>query len=408
MKTKTINVIGCGYIGLPTACMFASHGHQVVASDINQALIKTCQAGQLPFEEKGLTELFRAASNRLSFSTDYISTDIYIVTVPTPFNKESKKIDATYVKNAVQAILSVCLDQTIIIIESTISPKTIDEQIRPIIESSKFTCGVDIFIAHAPERIIPGNMIYELRHNDRTIGVDQREVGETVKALYQSFCQGEIHITDICSAEMSKVVENTYRDINIAFANELAKICHIAHLDVYEIIRCANMHPRVNILKPGPGVGGHCISVDPWFLVGDYPGLANIILTARNINDSMPAYVLERIYTIAKQNNIAMHRIGLYGLTYKEDVDDVRDSPTQQLLDTMQKHCATPFISYDPYVKKKIVENQIMDFEEFLSAIDFVVVMVAHQHIHLHQQQLAHLVVLDTKNALDLPNKEKL
>lgn len=189
-------------------------------------------------------------------------------------------------------------------------------------------------MVHAPERIIPGNMIYELKNNSRTISADNNEIGMIVKNLYQVFCKGEIVLTDIRTAEMTKVIENTYRDINIAFANELTKICRSDDMDVYEIIRIANMHPRVNILHPGPGVGGHCISVDPWFLVGDYPDLTNLILAARKINDSMPQHVLKRIRDIMKKNNIRdISRVGLYGLTYKENVDDIRESPTLQLLE---------------------------------------------------------------------------
>jgi UDP-N-acetyl-D-mannosaminuronic acid dehydrogenase len=198
---------------------------------------------------------------------------------------------------------------------------------------------------------------------------------------------------------MTKVVENTYRDINIAFANELAKICRSDNMDVYEIIRIANKHPRVNILSPGPGVGGHCISVDPWFLVGDYPGLANIILAARKINDSMPEFVLERISDIMKENNITdLGKVGLYGLTYKENVDDVRESPTLQLLEAMEKHLAEPLKTYDPYIKENISKNQYQDFYKFLNDIDIVVIMVGHDEIKENLAKLDGKIVLDTRN----------
>ena len=198
---------------------------------------------------------------------------------------------------------------------------------------------------------------------------------------------------------MTKVVENTYRDINIAFANELAKICRSDNMDVYEIIRIANHHPRVNILSPGPGVGGHCISVDPWFLVGDYPGLANIILAARKINDGMPEFVLERIHDIMKNEGIQnTGRVGLYGLTYKENVDDMRESPTLQLLESMEKHLAGGVIKvYDPYISKDVVANQYHDFEQFLADVDMVVIMVGHDEIKEKIDQLKGKVVLDTR-----------
>ncbi|MEI6846314.1 MAG: nucleotide sugar dehydrogenase, partial [Candidatus Firestonebacteria bacterium] len=296
-----------------------------------------------------------------------------------------------------------------LVIESTISPGTIDKFIRPVIEAGGFTIGQDINLVHAPERIIPGNMVYELVNNSRTIGADDKLVGEKIKKLYSSFCKGDIVVTDIRTAEMTKVVENTYRDINIAFANELTKICRAGNMDVYEIIRIANMHPRVKILQPGPGVGGHCISVDPWFLVGDYPGLANIILTARNINDSMPAFVLERVHQIMKERNMSdLSRVGLYGLTYKENVDDVRESPTLQLLEAMEKRLAPAPKVYDPFVKKDIVKNQYHGLNAFLKDVDLVVIMVAHDELKETINKLKEKIVLDTKNICNFKKTYKL
>jgi UDP-N-acetyl-D-mannosaminuronic acid dehydrogenase len=407
---KKINVIGLGYIGLPTALMFAAHGIEVVGTDYNKELIKTLQAGRTTFEEDGLDELFiEAVSKGIKFSTEYISTDMYIVAVPTPYNKFNKKIDASFVIGAVKNVMEVCPEGATVVIESTISPGTIDKFVRPIIEAKGFTIGEDINLVHAPERIIPGNMVYELKHNSRTIGADDKAVGEKIKELYSSFCQGEIVVTDICTAEMTKVVENTFRDINIAFANELTKICRSGNMDVYEIIKIANMHPRVNILQPGPGVGGHCISVDPWFLVGDYPGLANIILAARKINDSMPEFVLERVHDIMKEKGMTdITRVGLYGLTYKENVDDVRESPSLQLLEAMEKHLAPHLKSYDPFVKRDIVDNQYHDFDEFLNDVDIVVIMVAHDEIKEYMGKLWNKTILDTKNICSIEDTYKL
>src|SRR5699024_8681006 len=226
-----------------------------------------------------------------------------------------------------------CENDPIIVIESTVSPGTHDKYIRPIFDERGLVLGKDVHLVHAPERILPGNMIFELVNNSRTIGADNIEIGEKVRNYYKSFCKADIVVTDIKTAEMTKVVENTFRDINIAFANELAKICREDDMDVYEIIKIANMHPRVNILQPGPGVGGHCISVDPWFLVGDYPDLTNLILTARHVNNSMPVHVLKRMHDIMNENNIKDYsKVGIYGLTYKENVDDTRESPALQLL----------------------------------------------------------------------------
>ncbi len=396
-----INVVGLGYIGLPTALMFASHGVEVVGTDYNKNLVDTLVAGKTTFEEDGLDELFQEAVRKgIRFSHEYQKTDVYIVAVPTPYDKASKKVDASYVAAAVENVMEVCPKGATVVIESTVSPGTIDKYVRPVVEAKGFVIGRDIHLAHAPERIIPGNMVYELKHNSRTIGADSREIGEKIKSLYASFCEGEIVVTDIRTAEMTKVVENTFRDINIAFANELAKICRSDNMDVYEIIRIANKHPRVNILTPGPGVGGHCISVDPWFLVGDYPGLANIILAARKINDSMPDFVLERIHNIMKEKGMTdVGRVGLYGLTYKENVDDVRESPTLQMLESMERHlCGGQIKVYDPFVTKDMVPNQYHDLDAFLADVDFVVLLVGHDEIKENMDKLKGKVVLDTRH----------
>lgn len=400
-----INVIGLGYIGLPTALMLASHGAEVIGTDYNKELVATLNERHTTFREAGLDELFSDAVRAgIKFTTDYQSADIYIVSVPTPYDAFSKKVDAEFVRSAVREVLKVCPKGAVVVIESTVSPGTIDRYVRPVIEANGFVTGRDIHLVHAPERIIPGNMIYELLHNNRTIGADDREIGNKIKNIYASFCQGEIEVTDIRTAEMTKVVENTYRDINIAYANELAKICRSDNMDVYEIIRIANKHPRVNILSPGPGVGGHCISVDPWFLVGDYPGLANIILAARKINDSMPDFVLERIRNIMKENNMKdVGRVGFYGLTYKENVDDIRESPTLQMLDSMERHlCGNLVKVYDPFIEKDIVPNQMHSLDEFLDAVDFVVLLVGHDEIKRNMDRLRGKIILDTRKICDI------
>jgi UDP-N-acetyl-D-mannosaminuronic acid dehydrogenase len=405
-----INVIGQGYIGLPTALMLATSGYDVVGTDNNSKLIDTLNNGELTFNEKGLNNLFDTAiSKGIRFAIECQKTNIYILAVPTPFIKESKKIDPRHVVSALNSVLDTCEKGSIIIIESTISPGSIDRFIRPEIVKRGFVIGLDVHIVHAPERIIPGNMLYELENNSRTIGVDNVEIGEIVEKIYKSFCKAEIVITDIKSAEMSKVVENTYRDINIAYANELAKICRVENMDVYEIIKIANKHPRVNILQPGPGVGGHCISVDPWFLVGDYPDLTNLILTARKTNDSMPTFVLKRISEIMKSNKLKdITKVGLYGLTYKENVDDVRESPTLQLLERMEEHLAYGVRVFDPYVKNKIVDNQIADFEYFLSEIELIVILVGHDHLKENMNSIKDKIIFDTKNICPFPIAYKL
>ena len=402
-----INVIGLGYIGLPTALMMAAHGVEVIGTDYNEKLVDTLNAGSTTFKEKGLDELFSSAVKAgIKFTTEYQVTDTYIVSVPTPYDKFSKKVDACYVVEAVKDVMKVCQKGATVVIESTVSPGTIDKYIRPVIEEKGFVIGTDINLVHAPERIIPGNMVYELLHNNRTIGADDKEVGKKVKELYASFCQGEIVVTDIRTAEMTKVVENTFRAVNIAFANELAKICRHDNMDVYEIIKICNMHPRVNILQPGPGVGGHCISVDPWFLVGDYPSLAKVIDESMKTNDAMPDFVLNRIYEIMKENGLTdITRVGLYGLTYKENVDDMRESPTLQLLESQERHLATGLKVYDPYITDDAVANQYHDLDEFLNDIDMMVLMVGHDEIKENMFKLQGKVILDTRKVCEKGKK---
>lgn len=401
MKEVLVNVIGLGYIGLPTAMMMAAHGVNVVGTDYNENLVNKLQNGEMTFEEDGIDELFAEANKKgIKFTTKYQKAEIYIICVPTPYDKISKKIDPCCVINAVNTVLDICSKDSIIVIESTISPGTIDKYVRPLISEHNLVDGKDVHLVHAPERIIPGNMVNELLKNSRTIGADSKEVAEKVKAIYKTFCQNEIVITDIRTAEMTKVIENTYRDINIAFANELLKICRSDKLDVNEIIRIANKHPRVNILSPGPGVGGHCISVDPWFLVGDYPELARMIRLARETNDSMPEYVLERVSNILQENGLNDYsQIGFYGITYKENVDDVRESPTLQLIEKMNSHLATSPKCYDPMVNKEIVSGQYFDFKKFLNDIKVLVIMVHHNHLDDNLDLINKKIIFDTRNS---------
>ncbi|WP_026493918.1 nucleotide sugar dehydrogenase [Butyrivibrio sp. XPD2006] len=400
-----INVIGLGYIGLPTALMLASHGVEVVGTDYNKKLVETLNAGKTTFQEEGLDDLFaEAVKSGIRFTTEYQSTDTYIISVPTPYDKFSKKVDTEFVISAVKSVLEKCLPGSIIVIESTISPGTMDKYIKTTVEEAGLKVGDDVHLVHAPERIMSGHMLNELLHNNRTIGAYSNVIGEKIKELYMNFCDGEIVVTDIKTAEMTKVVENTYRAVNIAFANELAKICRHDGMDVYEIIRICNMHPRVNILQPGPGVGGHCISVDPWFLVGDYPSLAKVIDESMRTNDGMPDFVLNRIYEIMKEKGMTdVSRVGLYGLTYKENVDDIRESPTLQLLESQQRHLATGLKVYDPYIKDNVVENQLHSLDEFLDSIDMIVIMVKHDEIKENAKKLADKTVLDCHNFLQIP-----
>ncbi len=400
-----VNVIGLGYIGLPTALMMASHGIEVVGTDHSRGKVEMLKSGRTSFKEKGLDELFRTArAGGIRFTTEYQAADVYIVSVQTPYDAFTRKVDMSYVNIAVGEVLTVAPKGAIVVVESTVSPGSIDRYVRPYVEARGFMTGEDIHLVHAPERIIQGNMICELLHNDRTIGADDLAIGEKIKELYASFCAGRIVVTDIKTAEMTKVIENAFRCVNIAFANELAKLCRHDGMDVYEIIRICNMHPRVNILNPGPGVGGHCIPVDPWFLVGDYPSLTKVIEASLKVNASMPVYVLGRITEIMEERGIEdVSRVGLYGLTFKENVDDYRDSPTLQLLEAQRRHLGQALKVYDPWIEKDLVKNQYHDLDEFLGDVDLVVIMVKHDEIRENMDKLGDKVVLDCHNICSLP-----
>lgn len=395
-----INVIGLGYIGLPTALMMAAHGLEVVGTDCNEELVATLNAGRTTFKEDGLDGLFADALRAgVRFTTEYQECDTYIVSVPTPYDKLDKRIDPRYVVAACETVLEVAPEGAVLVVESTVSPGTIDHFVRPLLAEAE---REDVKLVHAPERIIPGNMVHELLYNNRTIGADDLKVGEAVARIYASFCQGEISVTDIRTAEMTKVVENTFRAVNIAFSNELAKICRISGMDVAEVVRISNKHPRVNILNPGPGVGGHCIPVDPWFLVGDYPETANFIRLALQTNASMPEYVLGRAYQVMKERGIAdASKVGIYGLTYKEDVDDVRESPTLQMLEGMAEHlCAGSVKVYDPWVERDEVPGQVHSMEEFLDGLEMVIVMVGHSQIKNRPEAFGGRILVDPRNVM--------
>ena len=395
-----VNVIGLGYIGLPTALMMASHGVEVVGTDYNEGLVATLNSGKTTFKEDGLEGLFADALEAgVRFTTEYQVADTYIVSVPTPYDKVDKKIDPSYVVAACKTVLEVAPEGAVLVIESTISPNTIDRFVRPLLAEAG---RGDVSLVHAPERIIPGNMVCELVRNNRTIGADDPEVGRRVAALYASFCEGEIAVTDIRTAEMTKVVENTFRAVNIAFANELAKLCRIGGMDVYEVVRIANKHPRVNILQPGPGVGGHCIPVDPWFLVGDYPEAANLIRLALQTNASMPEYVLGRAHeTMAEHGITDPSKVGVYGLTYKEDVDDVRESPTLQMLEAQAEHLGgSPMKVYDPWVEADVVPNQVHSMGEFLEGLEMVIVMVGHSQVKGKPEIFGDLAIVDPRDVM--------
>jgi len=327
MKFKKICVLGLGYIGLPTASTFAANGIQVVGVDVNSAVVKCLQNGEIHIHEPGLRTMFQSAvySGSLVIEKQPQPADAFIIAVPTPF-KDGKKADLSYVISAAEAIVPHLQKGNLVVLESTSPPLTTTDVVQPILERSGLKGGEDFYLAYSPERVLPGQILRELIENSRIIGGVNRLSAEAGCDLYSIFVKGQIFLTDCTTAEMVKLMENTYRDVNIAIANEFSHLADRFGVDVWEAIALANQHPRVNILSPGPGVGGHCISVDPWFLVEAAPDLTPLIHTARNVNDQQPEFVLSLVKR-ALGSSLEGKHIAVLGLAYKPDVDDLRESP---------------------------------------------------------------------------------
>ncbi len=376
-----ICVLGLGYIGLPTASMFATHGFSVIGVDINESVIHTINGGGIHIYETGLDELVKEAIHSGNLVARLIPepADVFIIAVPTPITKD-KRADLDAVKAASESIVPYIKKGNLVILESTVPPGTTKELVQPILERSGLNSGVDFQLVHAPERVLPGQILKELAQNDRILGGITLESAERAQNLYLSFVRGEIFLTDETSAEMVKLIENTYRDINIAFANELAQICDVLDIDVWEIINLANRHPRVKILQPGPGVGGHCIPVDPWFIFEKTPHLAKLIHQGRLINDSMPEYVCNKVLKFLSE--ISNPVIGILGVTYKENVDDIRESPSLDIIRHLRDHgCAVKV--HDPYVYPEI------SVESIVTGSDCILLLVNHkEYAHLSPNAL--------------------
>ena len=389
---KRICVIGLGYIGLPTACLFADAGYGVVGVEINQEKIEKLNHGKLPFEEKGLEELFEKALPNMSFKTKPEEADVFIVAVPTPLDKEAKMADLRYVREAIKSISNYVGTDNLVILESTVPPGTCERLILPML-------GNKAHFVHCPERAIPGNTIYEMIYNDRIIGSNEREIGELAKEIYASFVKGNIYLTNLRTAEMVKVMENTFRDINIALANEFAQIAEESGVNIWEAIELANKHPRVNILKPGPGVGGHCIAIDPWFLV-ENSVRSRIVNLAREINDSMPRHVLR----LVKELGIGTHStITVLGVAYKGDVDDTRETPALNFIKLAENEGYEVKV-HDPLVKS--FEYGILSLEAAVKDSDCLVIITDHSKFkELEPGEIARLMrkrnVVDSRNILD-------
>lgn len=390
---KKICLLGLGYIGLPTAALFATRGYKVVGVDIDNEKVEEISKGVVYFDEIGLKDLVREAldSGNLTVKNNVEKADIFIIAVPTPLNEKQKKPDLEYVKSAAKMIKEVLEKRDLIILESTVPPNTSRKILIPILNGSGgFKAGVDYYLAHCPERTIPGNTIYELINNDRIIGGIDKTSCEKAKEVYSRFVKGEMYLTDITVAETIKLMENIYRDINIALANEFAKISEEIGINVWEAIELANKHPRVNILNPGPGVGGHCIAVDPWFLVEDRVE-SKIIKLAREINDSMPEHV---IYLIEKTvKDIKNPTITILGVAYKKNVDDTRNTPALEII-RLAKNRGWRVKIHDPLVKK--FKYPLLNLNDALEDTDCVVIVT--DHYMYKEIDLSGYTVVDTRN----------
>ena len=349
---RVINVIGLGYIGLPTAATLANAGFEVLGVDVRPEIIATINAGDIHIQEPGLDILVRAAVQRgkLRAAPEPSRADVFIIAVPTPIHAD-KSPDLSFVEAATRTIAPVLQRGALVIVESTVPPRTCLDVVAPIIEElTGLKHGADYDLAHCPERVIPGQILTEIIHNDRIVGGTTIEATKRTAALYGSFVKGRLLETDATTAEMCKLMENSFRDVNIALANELANIAEDLQIDIHEAIALANRHPRVNIHTPGIGVGGHCIPIDPWFIASVAPDKAKLIRTARGINDARPHALADRI--------IAAHRlqpasaIAFFGLSYKSDVDDVRESPAIEVIHRVAQSVLAPLYVVEPNVSE--------------------------------------------------------
>lgn len=407
---KNVCVVGLGYIGLPTAAFIASKGVKVTGVDVNPVFVESINKGEVPFVEPGFDELLKDVVDQglLTARFDQVEADAYIVCVPTPFKGDNHEVDTTYINSAVDAMAPHLRPGALVVLESTSPPGTTRKMAEYIIEQRP-DLSLDeedenaIFIAHCPERVLPGQIMEEMENNDRVIGGLTPKGTELARALYATFCTAELLTTDATTAEMAKLTENSFRDVNIAFANELSLICDRLGIDVWELIELANHHPRVNILQPGPGVGGHCIAVDPWFIVSSTPESAKLIRQAREINDAKPRFVVNKIG--AAINELNVRRVGVLGLSFKADIDDLRESPAVEIVHTIaaahsdvEVLVAEPNIAELPAGLANFDNIKLLDVFEVVNSSPIIVLLVDHKEFaRIDHTVLSGKKVIDTR-----------
>jgi UDP-N-acetyl-D-mannosaminuronic acid dehydrogenase len=395
-----ICTVGLGYIGLPTSIMFAKHNVEVVGVDVKREIIDSLNSGKIHIEEPGLQEAFEEVIAKGTFkaSMQLEHANAFIISVPTP-NKKDKSCDLTYVVSAVKSALLYVEKGNVIIVESTIGPRSMEDVVKPLIEKAGFVVGKDIFLVHCPERVLPGQIMHELIYNNRIVGGITPACTEAGAMIYSTFVKGEIIKTNAKTAEMSKLMENTFRDVNIALANELAKICNELEINALDVISMANKHPRVNLHTPGPGVGGHCLAVDPYFIAAKAPETAQLINLSRSINTSMPHYVVQNVNKIMK--NVKGTVVTLFGLTYKGNVDDIRESPAMEIYEMLKEENQYEVRAFDHHVQLDWV---ISDMERAVSGSDLILVLTDHDEFKMIEgTQLAKMNnkrIFDTRNVV--------
>lgn len=406
---ETVCVVGLGYIGLPTAAFIASKGVQVTGVDVNQKFVDSINRGEVPFVEPGFDELLREVVGKelLVAQAEQVPADAYIVCVPTPFKGSNHEVDTKYIASAVDAMATHLRPGALVVLESTSPPGTTKWMADYIIEkrpdlSLEEGSESAIYIAHCPERVLPGQIMKEMESNDRVIGGLTQRGTEMARDLYANFCSAELLTTDATTAEMAKLTENSFRDVNIAFANELSLICDKLGIDVWELIELANHHPRVNILNPGPGVGGHCIAVDPWFIVSSVPGEAKLIRQSREINDGKPGYVVNQVAEAVKEQPSAS--VALLGLAFKANIDDLRESPALEIsTELIEKYPETEFLIVEPNISElpdalQKANAELTGLDHALAEAAIVVLLVDHREFKIDDpHELATKRVIDTR-----------
>ena len=416
MTIKTVSVVGLGYIGLPTAAVIASRGMQVIGLDVNQHAVDTINAGDIHIVEPDLDIIVRAvvATGNLRATTVAEPADVFMVAVPTPFihsDMGEHKANLSYIESAANAIAPVLEKGNLVILEST-SPVGTTEKLAAWLQAARPDLSfpqdkgdtADIKVAHCPERVLPGYVLQELVSNDRVIGGMSKACSDRAVELYSTFVRGECVVTNARTAEMAKLTENSFRDVNIAFANELSVICDKLKINVWELVKLANRHPRVNILNPGPGVGGHCIAVDPWFIVDSCPEEANLIRQARLTNDAKPYYVIDQITKAADEFKRPV--VACLGLAFKADIDDLRESPALQIVEELANKDIGDILAVEPNIQAipsalgdKGVE--LVSLETALEKANVIVVLVDHKQFKVaDSKQFATKVVIDTRGII--------